>query len=100
MAEISRVNVEVWKRNFRRKYDVPGLRTLADSIASEAGELVTITSSSLEGGSGSGVVTGNKLEMLAAAEELLGELDATAATAAGNAQPLRMIYPQFSGIPH
>ncbi|XHR27540.1 MAG: hypothetical protein ACFUZC_16540 [Chthoniobacteraceae bacterium] len=100
MPTINRSNVEVWKRNFRRKYsgDLPTLRTLADTISAEAGEMVTITQSQFEGGSGTGIVTGNKLEMLAAVEELLAELDATAANAA--ATPVRVIYPVFAYFPH
>jgi len=80
MPEVSRVNIDVWKRRFRRKYasNLAGLSTLSDEIASEAGEVVTITATNMEGGSGSGVVTGNKLEMLAAVEELLSELDPSA----------------------
>lgn len=79
MPEINLANVEVWKRRFRRKYatDVEGLKTLSDQIASEAGEVVTITQSNMEGGSASGVITGNKLEMLAAAEDIIAELDNT-----------------------
>lgn len=76
MPEISRANVETWKLRFRRKYpvaQVAALRTLADTIADEAGEVVTITSSNMEGGSASGQITGNKLEMLTAAEELLAD---------------------------
>lgn len=76
--DLNRPNVDVWRLRFRRIYsaDLPGLRTLSDQIASEAGEMVTITSTQMEGSAGAGVVTGNKLEMLAAAEELLLELDA------------------------
>lgn len=77
MPDLNSARVATWKQRFRRKYatDLPGLRTLSDTIAAEAGEVVTITSTSMEGGAGAGVVTGNKLEMLAAVEDVLLELD-------------------------
>lgn len=77
MPEVSRTQIEIWKRRFRRKFteNVEGLETLSDQIAAEAGEVVTFTSTSEDGESAGGVVTGNKLEMLAAVEELIFELD-------------------------
>ena len=71
MAEISRMNMQVWKANFRRTKTVVELRALANSLAADAGETVTITATGMDGGNASGSVTGNKLEMLAAVEELL-----------------------------
>ena len=55
--------------------------------------MVTITNLGFEGATGSGTLTGNKLEMLRAVEELLAELDPAAASAALSAQPVRVIYP-------
>lgn len=95
MAEISRTNMLVWKANFRRTKSVVELRALATSLAADAGETVTITATGMDGGNASGAVTGNKLEMLAAVEELLSELDETAAETAAAGAPLRMIYPTF-----
>lgn len=94
MPEISRVNVEVWKMRLGRKYatDLPGLKTLSDSIAAEASEVVTITGSGMDGGNANGVITGNKLEMLSACEELIRARDTGGA---GGDTPLRMIYPRF-----
>ncbi len=92
--------MQVWKANFRRTKNVAELRALATSLASDAGEVVTITGTGMEGGNASGAVTGNKLEMLAAVEELLLELDDTAAGAAAAGAPLRVIYPTFANIPH
>jgi hypothetical protein len=80
MPDINRPNVDVWRSRFRRLYsaDLAALEALSDTLAAEAGELVTITSTQMEGSAGSGVITGNKLEMLAAVEELLQELSPTA----------------------
>jgi hypothetical protein len=96
MAEISQTNVQVWKKTFRRTKTVSELRSLATALASEAAEVVTITSTSMEGGAAAGTVTGNKLELLAAVEELLAEQDGDAAAATAAGAPLRMIYPAFS----
>jgi len=98
MPEISRLNVEVWKKHFRRTYTAAELKTQAEAIAAEAGEMVTITQTGIEGTTGTGTVTGNKLEMLAAVEDLLAEIDAPSARAA--AAPVRVIYPTFTGFPH
>lgn len=90
--ETSRTNVEIWKSRFLRKYtasgvtDVTSLRTLSDEIAAEAGEMITINQTGMEAGSGAGILTGNKMEMLMAVEELLAATDPDAATAQ---QPLR-----------
>lgn len=95
MPEPSRANITTWKLRFRRKYagDVAGLTTLADELAAEAGEFVTFTSTTEEGQSASGVITGNKMEMLTAAEELLGDPLFTA----GISQPRpRIMIPDFS----
>lgn len=77
MPAVNATAVVIWKRRFRRLYraDVAGLKTLAGTIAGEAGELVTVVAAGMEGANATGVVTGNKLEMLAAAEELIEELD-------------------------
>ncbi len=95
MAEISRVNVEVWKMRLGRKYatDLPGLKTLSDAIAADASEVVTITATGMDGGNASGAITGNKLEMLSACEELIRARDTGAD---GSDTPLRMIYPTFA----
>ena len=95
MPDLNRPNVEAWKRRFRRVYaaNLAGLKTLSDTIAGEAGEMVTFTMASMEGGQASGVGTGNKIEMLTAAEEVISELDA--ATVGAGAAPLRVIYPRF-----
>lgn len=71
----NRANIEIWKTRLRRKFavDLAGLAALADAAADEAGEVVTFTQTTVEGGSAAGVVTGNKLEIMAAAEELLAD---------------------------
>ena len=95
MPEISRAAVDVWIRRFRRIYatNTAGLATLADTAAADAAEYVTFTSTSEDGSSAAGVITGNRLEILAAAEELLGD----ALFMAGISQPRsRMIAPDFS----
>lgn len=65
------------RRHLRRKYqhDLDGLRTLCDELALKGMEPVTITSLSSEGGSSAGAVTVQPLLLLAAAEEVLAELD-------------------------
>jgi hypothetical protein len=75
--DLNRANVEVWKRRFLRLYsaNLAGLKTLADSFASEASETVTLTNFGEDGQSGGGIITGNKMELLAAAEELIEELE-------------------------
>lgn len=95
MSAISRPNVEIWKRRFRRLYaaDLPGLKALSDQIAAEAGETVTITRSVEDGNQTEGMVTGNKLEMLNAAEELITELDTAAPLPRSYS---RVIIPDFS----
>jgi hypothetical protein len=97
VSEPNRANVEVWKRRFRRKFaaNLSGLQSLADEIAADASESVTFTTTSLEGGNAAGVITGNKMEMLAAAEELISEMDAAGAASAAGSAPLRVIYPRF-----
>lgn len=98
---VSRENVDLWKKRFFRKHtaagvvDVTALRALSDNVAAEAGELVTIIGTTMEGGGGTGQVTGNKMEMLMAVEELLENHDPEAATAE---QPIRsrLISPDFS----
>lgn len=95
MPVINRSHVEVWKSRFRRKYaaDTAALGTLCDEIAAEAGEMVTFTSTSEDGESAGAVVTGNKMEMLAACEELLGD----PLFMAGLTQPRpRILQPDFS----
>lgn len=76
MPAVNTQAVAVWKRRFRRVYasDLPALVALSDEVAAEAGETVSITSASLADGATAGVVTGNKLEMLAAIEEVITEL--------------------------
>ena len=96
MPEISRSAVDVWVRRFRRIYasNTTALATLADTVAGDAAEFVTFTSTSEDGSAASGVITGNKLEILAAAEELLAD----ALFMAGITQPRpRVITPDFRG---
>jgi len=95
MPEPSRTAVEIWKTRFRRKFatDTAGLATFADSIAGDAAEVVTFTSTSEDGSAASGVITGNKLELLSAAEELLAD----PLFMAGIAQPRRrLISPDYT----
>ena len=47
------------------------LAALADIWAADAAETVTFTQAQIEGGGATGMITGNRLELLAAAEELL-----------------------------
>jgi len=69
------------------------LAALADTWAADAAETVTFTGATIEGGSGTGVVTGSRLELLAAAEELLAD----PMFLAGINTPLpRTIQPDFS----
>ncbi len=95
MPDLNRNNVATWKLRLRRKFatDTAGLATLSDSIAAEAAEFVTFTSTSEDGSSAAGVITGNKMEILTAIEELLGDQ----LFMAGVTQPAsRMSIPDFS----
>ena len=100
MPSASPQNIAIWKRRFRRKYasDVAGLKALADQLAAEAAETVSLTNFNEDGQSGGGVVTGNKMEMMEAAELVIAELDEAAANLAN--RDIRVIYPVISGIPH
>lgn len=69
------------------------LAALADVWAADAAETVSFTSASIEGGTASGVITGNRLELLQAAEELLTE---PLFLAGINAQPSRAWSPDYS----
>lgn len=97
--EVSRTNVDVWKKRFLRTNTVDGetnftaLGTLSDAVANEAGELITINSANMEGGGGSGILTGNKMEMLMALEELL-EQDPNGPITPVNRS--RLVTPDFS----
>ena len=76
MAQINRTAIEIWKMRFRRLYSATEelratLAALTTEWASDAAELVTFTQAQMEGGGASGQITGNRLEVLAAAEELL-----------------------------
>lgn len=95
MSEVSRPNIEIWKRRFRRLYsaDLAALETLSDQIAAEAGETITINRSQEDGNVTEGILTGNKLEMLGAAEELITELDTAAPLPPSRS---RCIIPDFS----
>jgi hypothetical protein len=65
------------RRYLRRKYgnDLPGLRAVCDDLALKGMEPVTINSLSSDGGSSAGQITTDPLLFLAAAEEVLRELD-------------------------
>ncbi len=95
--QINRFNVDTWKMDFRAGTAGAGqlasLKTLRGEISAEAGEMVSITSTAFEGGSGSAAITGNKMEMLRAVNELLSELDPNSPNAAAAAVPVRAIYP-------
>ena len=95
MPSFNRSAVEVWKLRFRRLYtgNSAALAALTADWASDASEVVSFTSVNLEGGAASGVVTGNRLELLAAAEELLAD---PVFLAGVNAQAPRVIIPDFS----
>lgn len=69
------------------------LAALADVWAADAAETVSFTSASIEGGTASGVITGNRLELLQAAEELLAD---PLFLAGINAQPSRAWIPDFT----
>ena len=94
---INRFNVDTWKMDFRVRVGsdnaVANLQTLRADISAEAGELISVSSTGFEGGSGSGVVTGNKMEMLRAVNELLAEIDPASPNTASAALPVRTIYP-------
>lgn len=97
MAQLNRTAVEVWKMRFRRLYTGAGgadtLAALTTDWAADASETVSFTQTTLEGGSAAGVVTGNRLELLMAAEELLCD----PMFVAGVNQPApRVIQPDYS----
>ena len=77
MASVDRQNIEAWKLRFRRKFTgaegIAALDALSDTWAADAAEVVTFTSGTMEGGQASGMLTGNKMEVLTAAEELLSD---------------------------
>ena len=83
------------KRWLRRKYqnDIPGLKALADSVATGgAFDSVTITGDGHEGTSSQGQLTFEPLEYLGAIEDLISELDPAAP------QPAALVYhSDFSG---
>ena len=83
MADINPARVDIWRRRFARKYkdNLAGLKTLSDSLAVEAEDVVTLTNFNEDGQAGGGQVTGNKMEMLAAAEDVIAEMDDTAPVA-------------------
>ena len=65
------------KSYLRRKYkdDVPGLKALADQVATGAFEAVTITGNAYEGGNAQGAITFEPMEYLAGVEAVIRELD-------------------------
>ena len=95
---LSRTAVEVWKMRFRRLYAAtPELRAALDALtaawAADAAETVSFTQTTLEGGMASGIITGNRLELLMAAEELLAD----PMFLAGISQaPSRMVIPDYT----
>ena len=73
-----------------RKYGAGGeeninaLRALADKIFEEASEMVTITSTSYEGGSASGQITFDKTILGAVVERILAQIDPGSAAFPGS----------------
>ena len=65
------------KKYLRRKYqnNVQGLKELADKVATDAFEAVTITGNAYEGGSAQGVLVFSSIEYLGAIEDLIAEFD-------------------------
>jgi hypothetical protein len=65
------------RRYLRRTYatNLAGLRRLADTVASGATEVVTITGMGLEGGSSSGQITFERMAYLSAIEDVIAEID-------------------------
>lgn len=55
--------------------DVPGLKTYAAQILADATDRITLTSGNFEGGTGSGVVTFERVLVGIAVEELIAEFD-------------------------
>jgi hypothetical protein len=74
------------KLYLRRKYasNLTGLKQLAEQIACEAFDTVTLTGQSFEGGSHSGQVALPRLGYLRAIEELIIELDPDTVPSAAN----------------
>lgn len=79
------------KRYLRRTYaaNVPGLKSLAASVAERATKAVTITGQTFEGGSAQGTVTFEPMAYLAAIEDVIAELDDSAPLAAPNSALIR-----------
>lgn len=67
--------ISVAKKYLSRKYSLAELKDLADTVATSAFEAVTITGAGFEAGSSSGQITFEKMEYLAALEELIESLD-------------------------
>lgn len=69
--------IQAAMRYLRRKYaaDLPGLKSLADQVATGAFDAVTITGNAYEGGNASGLLTFEPLEYLSAVESLIAEID-------------------------
>lgn len=88
--------IQAAMRYLRRKYaaNIPGLKALADQVAVEAFDAVTITGNGYEGGNASGMLTFERLEYLSAVENLICELDPDAP------QPAALVmYSDFSSRP-
>jgi hypothetical protein len=70
-------NIQTAKLYLRRTYaaNVAGLKTLANTIAADAFEAVTLTGQSFEGSSHTGQLVFARIDYLRACEELILELD-------------------------
>lgn len=86
--------IEIAKRWLRRNYaaDVAGLGKLVDDLSVGAFREVTITGHQFTGGQANGTITFEKMAYLAAALDVLSELDETAEPAA----PIRGAITDFS----
>lgn len=72
------------KKYLRRKYagNLPGLKALAEQVAESAFDAVTITGNSYEGGNAAGQISFEPLEYLSAVEDVIAEMDSSAANVA------------------
>jgi hypothetical protein len=77
-----RTKIDAAKAHLRREYSdnaegLAALKQLARDAFSEATDTVTLTSTSFEGGAGSGQITFDKMILLVALNELIAERDST-----------------------
>lgn len=75
MPALDQVSIGIWVQRFRRIYNgrAAELAAFSNAVAEDAAEVVTINRTSLEGQSSEGAITGNKMEILAACEQLLAD---------------------------